>query len=99
MADSFHLTGKARTDLAAKVKEEIVGWLRCKKRSNDTAAGAESKRQKLDRTTTKDSAGGRKAGGVAGQGGGKKAGQDGGRGKGGGKGRGGGGGGSRKPVD
>ncbi len=90
MADSFHLTGKARTDLAAKVKEEIVGWLRGKKRSNDTAAGAESKRQKMDRTVAKDLAGGRRAGGAVGQGGGKKAGR--------GKGHGGGGGGCRKSV-
>ena len=94
MADTFHLTGKARADLAAKVKEEIVGWLRGKKRSNDTAAGAESKRQKLDGPVAKEPAGGRKAGGTGGKGHGKKAGRDGGRGQG----RGGGGGSSRKAV-
>jgi hypothetical protein len=94
MADTFHLTGKARTDLAAKVKEEIVGWLRGKKRSNDTAAGAESKRQKLDGPVAKEPAGGRKAGGTGGKGHGKEAGRDGGRGQG----RGGGGGSSRKAV-
>ncbi len=79
MADSFHLTGKARTDLAAKVKEEIVRWLRGKKRSSDTAAGAESKRQKLDGPAAKDPVGGRKSGGAGGKGREKKAGRDGGR--------------------
>jgi hypothetical protein len=76
------------------VKEEIVGWLRGKKRSNDTAAGAESKRQKLDGPVAKEPAGGRKAGGTGGKAHGKKAGRDGGRGQG----RGDGGGSSRKAV-
>ncbi len=89
MADSFHLTSKARGELASKIKDEIVGWLRGIKRGSDTAAGADSKRQRLDSSGQKEQAS--KAAG-----GGKKAG--GGRGGGGhGKGRGGGSG--PKPVD
>ncbi len=37
--------------LATKVKEEIVGWLRGKKRSSYTAAGADSKRQRMENTS------------------------------------------------
>ncbi len=89
MADSFHLTSRARGELANKIKEEIVGWLRGKKRSSDTAAGADSKRQRLDSSGQKDHVG--KVGG-----GGKKAGGSRG-GSGHGKGRGSGP--TRKPVD
>jgi hypothetical protein len=89
MADSFHLTSRARGELANKVKEEIVGWLRGRKRGNDTVAGADSKRQRLDSSGKKE-----QAAKVSGSG--KKAGD--GRGGGGhGKGRGGGPG--RKPVN
>ncbi len=89
MADSFPLTSKARGELANKIKEEIVGWLRCRKRGSDTAAGANSKRQRLESSGKKEQAakvsgGGKKAGG--GRGGGRH-----------GKGRGGGSG--RKPVN
>jgi hypothetical protein len=48
MADSFHLNGKASATLAGKIKEQIVGWLRGRKRGSDTSAGGDSKRQKLD---------------------------------------------------
>ncbi len=34
--------------LAGKIKEQIVGWLRGRKRGSDTAGGGESKRQKMD---------------------------------------------------
>jgi hypothetical protein len=88
MADSFHLTSKARGELANKIKEEIVGWLRGKKRGSDTAAGADSKRLRLDSSGQKEQ--------VSKAGGGKKVG--GGRG-GGGHGKGRGGGSTRKPVD
>jgi hypothetical protein len=56
MADSFQLNGKAREILAGKIKEQIVVWLRGKKRGSDTASGGDSKRQKLDsqvKTSTK----------------------------------------------
>ena len=89
MADSFHLTSKARGELANKIKDEIVGWLRGRKRGSDTAAGADSKRQWLDSSGKKEQAS-NVSGGV------KKAG--GGRG-GGGHGKGLGGGSGRKPVD
>jgi hypothetical protein len=74
MADSFHLTSKARGELANKIKEEIVGWLRGRKRGSDTAAGADSKRQRLDSSGKKEQAakpsgGGKKAGGGRGGGG------------------------------
>jgi hypothetical protein len=95
MADSFHLTGKARGNLATKIKDEIVGWLLGRKRGSDTAAGADSKRQRLDSSGKKDTESGRKECSAVGSGRGKKAG--GGRGGGRGKGRGGSGG--RKPVD
>jgi hypothetical protein len=88
MADSFHLTSKARGELANKIKEEIVGWLRGKKRGSDTAAGADSKRLRLDSSGQKEQ--------VSKAGGGKKVG--GGRG-GGGHGKGRGGGSTRKTVD
>ncbi len=51
MADCYHLHGRAREVLATKVKEEIEGWLRGKKRSSDTAAGADSKRQRMKNTS------------------------------------------------
>ncbi len=54
MADSFHLTSKARGELANKIKDEIVGWLSGKKRGSDTAAGADSKRQRLDSSGQKE---------------------------------------------
>jgi hypothetical protein len=46
--------------VAGKVKEQIVGWLRGKKRGSDTPAGSDSKRMKLD-----TAAGGGKAGTAA----------------------------------
>jgi hypothetical protein len=85
MADSFHLTSKARGELANKIKDEIVGWLRGRKRGSDTAAGADSKRQRLDSSGKKDQAS-KASGGV------KKAG-------GGGHGKGRGGSSGRKAVD
>jgi hypothetical protein len=48
MADSFHLSGNARATLAGRIKEQIVGWLRGRKRGGDTLAGGDSKRQRLD---------------------------------------------------
>jgi hypothetical protein len=61
MADCFHLNARARETVAGKVKEQIVGWLRGKKRGSDTPAGSDSKRMKLD-----TAAGGGKSGGKAG---------------------------------
>jgi hypothetical protein len=61
MADCFHLKAQARDTVAGKVKEQIVGWLRGKKRGSDTPAGSDSKRMKLD-----TAAGGGKSGGKAG---------------------------------
>jgi hypothetical protein len=48
MADCFHLNARARETVAGKIKEQIVGWLRGKKRGSDTTAGGDSKRLKLD---------------------------------------------------
>jgi hypothetical protein len=48
MADCFHLNAKARETVPGKVKEQIVGWLRGKKRGSDTSVGGDSKRLKLD---------------------------------------------------
>jgi hypothetical protein len=46
--------------VAGKVKEQIVGWLRGKKRGSDTSVGGDSKRLKLDAA-----AGGGKSGAAA----------------------------------
>jgi hypothetical protein len=48
MADCFHLNSRARETVAGKIKEQIVGWLRGKKRGSDTPVGGDSKRLKLD---------------------------------------------------
>jgi hypothetical protein len=48
MADCFHLNAKARETVAGKIKEQIVGWLRGKKRGSDTSVGSDIKRLKLD---------------------------------------------------
>jgi hypothetical protein len=40
MADCFHLNSRARETVAGKIKEQIVGWLRGKKRGSDTPWGA-----------------------------------------------------------
>ncbi len=48
MADCFHLNSRARETVAGKIKEQIVGWLRGKKRGIDTPVGGDSKRLKLD---------------------------------------------------
>jgi hypothetical protein len=47
-ADCFHLNAKARETVAGNIKEQIVGWLRGKKRGSDTSLGGDSKRLKLD---------------------------------------------------
>jgi hypothetical protein len=90
MADSYHLNGKSRETLAVKIKEHIVGWLRGKKRSSDTAAGGDCKRQKMDNHEKSSAQNGKKIGGAAKSrtdGGGRGGGDGKGRGKGGGKGR------------
>ncbi len=48
MADCFHLNARAREIVAVEVKEQIVGWLRGRKRGSDTKAGSEDKRPRLD---------------------------------------------------
>ena len=48
MADCFHLNARAREIVAVKVKEQIVGWLRGRKRASDTKAGSDDKRPRLD---------------------------------------------------
>ncbi len=48
MADCFHLNARAREIVAGKIKEQIVSWLRGRKRGSDTSAGGDSKRLKLD---------------------------------------------------
>jgi hypothetical protein len=48
MADCFHLNAKARETVAGKIKEQIVGWLRGRKRGSDTGLGGDSKRLRLD---------------------------------------------------
>jgi hypothetical protein len=53
MADCFHLNARAREIVAVKVKEQIVGWLRGRKRGSDTKAGSEDKRPRLDPPLTK----------------------------------------------
>jgi hypothetical protein len=53
MADCFHLNAKARGIVAGKIKEQIVGWLRGRKRGNDTKAGSEDKRPRLDSAADK----------------------------------------------
>ncbi len=53
MADCFHLNAKARGIVAEKIKEQIVGWLRGRKRGNDTKAGGEDKRPRLDSAADK----------------------------------------------
>jgi hypothetical protein len=53
MADCFHLNARAREIVAVKVKEQIVGWLRGRKRGNDTKAGSEDKRPRLDSAADK----------------------------------------------
>jgi hypothetical protein len=53
MADCFHLNARARETVAVKVKEQIVGWLRGRKRGSDTKAGSEDKRPRLDSAADK----------------------------------------------
>jgi hypothetical protein len=48
MADCFHLNSRARETVAGEIKEQIVEWLRGKKRGSDTPVGGDSKRLKLD---------------------------------------------------
>ena len=48
MADCFHLNSRARETVAGRIKEQIVGWLRGKKRASDTPVGGDSKRLKMD---------------------------------------------------
>jgi len=56
MADCFHLNAKARETVSVKVKEQIVGWLRGRKRGNDTSVSGDSKRLRLDSVTNKSGA-------------------------------------------
>jgi hypothetical protein len=65
MADSYHLNGKAREILAGKIKEQIVGWLRGRKRCSDTIAGGDKKRQKMDTQELNSSKSGKRVGGAA----------------------------------
>jgi hypothetical protein len=48
MADCFHLNSRARDTVAGRIKEQIVGWLRGKKRGSDTPVGGDNKRFKMD---------------------------------------------------
>jgi hypothetical protein len=82
MADCFHLNARARETVAVKIKEQIVSWLRGRKRGSDTKAGSEDKRPRLDSSAVKS--------GPSGSGAGKAVTQAaaGGKGKGHGKGRG-----------
>jgi hypothetical protein len=62
MADCFHLNARARETVAVKVKEQIVGWLRGRKRCSDTKAGGEDKRLRLDSAAGKSGPSGSGAG-------------------------------------
>jgi hypothetical protein len=65
MADCFHLNARARETVALQVKEQIVSWLRGRKRGSDTKVGSEDKRPRLDSSAGKggpSGSGGSKAG-------------------------------------
>jgi hypothetical protein len=81
MADCYHLNAKARETIAGKINEQVVGWLRGRKRGSDTSVDSDSKRLKLDPST---GSGGTSGSGVAGP---SRKGDGKGRGKSGSKGR------------
>jgi hypothetical protein len=62
MADCFHLNARAREVVAGRIKEQVVSWLRGRKRGSDTSVGGDSKRLKLDPVST----GGKSESGMAG---------------------------------
>ncbi len=80
MADCFHLNARAREIVAGKIKEQVVSWLRGRKRGSDMSVGSDSKRLKLDPASTGGS-------GESGAAGSSRKGAGKGRGKTGGKGR------------
>ncbi len=61
-------TGLARvaisglTSVACRIKEQVVSWLRGRKRGSDTSVGGDSKRMKLDPVSTGGKSESRRAG-------------------------------------